>query len=232
MEVYHGKLYVAGYFDYMGGQYRKSLATWDGTQWETPFRMPDNGLDPGGYIQALYRDADTMYFGGNFVTLGWDSSYYIACMYDGNWEFDQTPKDNSLYAMTRKDDTLFVMTGGGVHLPGDTCRQKARPVCPWLLKFTSRGFRTDLALDIDEVSDDHYDIHISPVPTSDRVLRRGDDLRHVSSIQLIDMLGQVVHVWEDIPRSLDVIRYATGVYLLRFDQGTSHDAVLRRLMIE
>ncbi len=233
MKVYDGKLYVAGFFENMGGTLRKSLATWNGRYWETPLGSADNGLDRGGYIQGMFIDEDTMYFLGTFHTMGGDSAYSLARMYNGIWEYDKTYKGTSLCQMTKKDDTLFLISGaGGVRLENDTCMQIGNH-CPYLIKAVSSGFREDRVTSTPKyTADKGNDIVLHPNPSQGLVQLRGIEQHNIHQIVLSNMLGQVLATYDGPQRSLDISEYSAGSYIVYFISGDGQLSLAREIILE
>lgn len=71
--VYKDKLYVAGYFDCIGGIEAHSVAIWDGQRWCSVGRSVFNRA-----IHAVAVWHDTIYIGGSFFEIDGQPAYYFA----------------------------------------------------------------------------------------------------------------------------------------------------------
>ncbi len=80
MKVHNDKLYVVGGFDEAGGTPTRKIASWDGTSW-CGFGTTDSTFD--SYVNAIGFYHDTMYIGGNFLSIDGDSTISRIAKYIG-----------------------------------------------------------------------------------------------------------------------------------------------------
>ncbi|RMH60807.1 MAG: T9SS C-terminal target domain-containing protein [Calditrichaeota bacterium] len=102
MQIYNGKLYVAGYFDDIDGTGSANIGMWDGSTW--------SGLQTGtsSTIYALGVHNNQLFVGGNFWQVNGQTQYNIAS-WDGNqWHLFDNPPSGTVYDFLSDDTLLYV----------------------------------------------------------------------------------------------------------------------------
>jgi trimeric autotransporter adhesin len=69
-------LYAGGYFSIAGGVYAKSIAKWNGSEWDHMSMGYINGIK--GDVYSIFIDGDDVYVGGQFAWAGSVEAYHIA----------------------------------------------------------------------------------------------------------------------------------------------------------
>lgn len=109
-------LYVGGSFNFFNGSYSdtgitaSSIATWNGTQWDTLGEGTNCINEQCPPVFDITRFRDKVYAGGAFYQMG-NVQSSIAAWNGTDWEFVADPPNSSITCLVVLDDTLYI--GGG-----------------------------------------------------------------------------------------------------------------------
>ncbi len=98
--VHAGDLFVAGDFQWAGGQPCNNVARWDGVRW----RPVDGGVD--GLVNVLLSTETALLAGGHFTTAGGDPALRAARYEGGAWTQLGDGFDAAVQTLLMKDATL------------------------------------------------------------------------------------------------------------------------------
>ncbi len=110
MEVYNGKLYVAGAFCSAGGITAENIACWDGTRWDSV----SSGINDSVNALAVYNGK--LYAGGIFTRAGQRTVSNIASWNGTVWDTVGAGTNVAVYALKAYNSELYA--GGGFSLAG------------------------------------------------------------------------------------------------------------------
>ncbi len=103
MDVMNGKLYVAGWFNDIGGSGSANIGVWDGSTW--------SGLQQGlgGKVYALGHVGNDLYAGGNISqTFDGNTQYYFAHWDGSQWQPFTNPPGGVVNALLGDGTDLYV----------------------------------------------------------------------------------------------------------------------------
>jgi len=122
LEVYKNELYAGGFFCQAGGRWARSIARWNGTQWDSV----GTGLGWTGYIADMEVDTinDFLYIAGAFSTAGGVPAKCIA-RWDGfKWESVNYPIYDNVLALKFYHHELYIGANSKHGFITDTCFSK------------------------------------------------------------------------------------------------------------
>lgn len=112
-------IYAGGSFSIAGSTFAKSIAKWNGSDWETLGTAAENGIT--GSVETLLVDGNDVYVGGHFGFAGSVEAYHIAKWDGAKWSAIGIGVGGvsgaSVYALEKIDHYLYV--GGYFAIVGD-----------------------------------------------------------------------------------------------------------------
>jgi len=184
-----GTVFIAGFWDSLGGQYRSGLGAVDATSgalkaWAP---MPGGGF-PYSYVRSLDARGDTIYAGGYFSTMQGVPRICLAAVDAASGiptAWDPRPNDE-VNALAVDDD--FIYAGGYYHTLG-----------PWQVRYNLAAFDLTTGLPTDW-NPDPDGVYVSSLAVKDGVVYAGGHFGHVggqarSSIAALDAVTGAATAW-------------------------------------
>jgi hypothetical protein len=219
MVVYHDKLVVAGLFYKQYGNAGNFIMTWDGQQWEelgggTWGQL--NNLNSLGTIYDMQVYNDKLYICGLFNYAGTTPASHVAVWDGERWCGYPGVFDNSVYAMTIFNDTIYIACG--MTIDGDTVYNFAR----W-----GGGLVPDTcgSVGISHTSYDKENILVYPNPCGAYLILESAGQNFSDGfIEIVDYTGKKYGIKKEIMDGkirINTQSLAQGIYLLKITSGNS-----------
>ena len=123
LEVFQGKLYVAGYFAKADGNPGNSIISWDGEQWND---LSGGVCTPFGTIDDLFVYKDKLYVAGYFDCIGGIEAHNVASWDGEKWcSIGNSMFNRAIHAVAVWRDTVYV-GGSFFEVDGQPLRFLAR----------------------------------------------------------------------------------------------------------
>ena len=210
MVVYHGELYIGGYFRKINGYTGDYIMKWDGHN----FSEVGNGMNERVTTMKVYNDQ--LYVGGCFTQAGSINSNYIA-RWDGvNWYSITADSFTGSYPMIRDlnfyRDTLII-SGTFKAINGDTNMYRIAKYSHPLVGIQSLFMQNEFAL--------------YPNPTqSTLTLQLSEAIKKNLTIQIKNTLGQTIKTLQLSPGNkdleIDVSDLSEGLYFVQYRSGETN----------
>lgn len=172
LAVYHGELYVAGYFTTSAGNAGNHIMKWNGNSWA------DVGGGTNNEVYCLAVFNDELYVGGAFTQAGGQLINFLA-----KWNgIDWSPATSSVIQGPGSVDAI-AFTGNAMYIGGGIT-QIDTVVCNNIAKYT---FLTS----IEERGREQFSIY--PNPTSDRIIVKvNSEKLNNPTLIILNSLGETV----------------------------------------
>lgn len=216
LEVFNGKLYVAGTFSQSSGNAGNNIMTWDGEYWDD---LGGGAIANNGYawVTKMVVDKGKLYVVGKFDEIGGIPAKNIAVWDGKNWcaighsEFDFPPVGIAVF-----QDTVFV--GGGF----DTIDNQ---VIRRFAKFTATP-ASQLCANVatSYLENQKEELTITPTPANQTIQITIPAGAKPIEMQVFNVLGQMVYQAQRKPLSdsvitLDIGHWMSGLYFVEVRAG-------------